>query len=101
MLAAALIINLAGVVWLALAMEAHWRQVRGPQTLTRRAALVLRTLGTASLSVSLGLCFTADHATMAPLVWIMALAAAALIVALALAWRPRALGPLIAWLRRA
>lgn len=98
MLAAALVTSLAGVTWLALAMDAHWRQVRGRQALTRRTALVLRIAGAAALSLSLGLCLAADHATMAPLVWIMALAAAALMVAFALAWRPRALGALIAWL---
>ena len=77
----------------------HWRQVRGAQRLSRRGRMVLRVFGVFALALSLFICLRADHATMAPLVWVMALAAGALLVAFALAWRPRLLGPLIAWLR--
>ena len=38
---------------------------------------------------------------MAALVWVMALAAAALVVAFTLSWRPRWLAPLVAWVRPA
>jgi hypothetical protein len=101
LLVAALVGNTVGLAWLALAMGAHWRQVSGARPLTRRAVTALRILGTCALLTSLLLCLCADHATMAPLVWIMALAAGALAVAFTLAWRPRLLRPLVAWLRAA
>ena len=41
---------------------------------------------------ALALCLWVDHASMAVLVWVMAVAASALVVALTLTWRPR-------WLR--
>lgn len=55
-------------------------------------------LGAAGLLVAL--CLAVDHASMAALVWFMALAGAALGIAFALSWRPRVLGVLIAWVRR-
>ena len=97
MLAAALLASTAGLGWFALAMQAHWEQVRGAQPLTRATALALRALGAAALALSLWLCLRADHGSMASLVWVMALAAAALVVAFTLSWRPRALAPLVAW----
>ncbi|MBW7902129.1 MAG: DUF3325 domain-containing protein [Rhodocyclaceae bacterium] len=85
-----------GMTWLALAMEPHWKQVRGgvPPARTVRA---LRVLGASSLFASLLFCLAADHASMASLVWVMLLAGAALAVAFTLSWRPRLLAPLIAW----
>jgi len=44
------------------------------------------------LAISLGFCLTADHASMAALVWVMGLAASALAIAFALTWKPQ-------WLR--
>ena len=100
MLVAALACSIAGLAWLALAMDTHWQQVRGAQPLGRGTALALRLLGTAALLLSLLLCLNADHATMAALVWVMALAAAALTVAFLFSWRPRWLAPLVVWARR-
>jgi hypothetical protein len=95
LLTLALLCSAGGIAWLALAMEVHWQQVRdsaaGPD---RRTAIGLRVLGGAALAVSFGACLLADHVTMAVLVWVMSLAASALLVAQALAWRPRWL----AWL---
>ena len=51
------------------------------------------------LAAALALCLAVDHASMASLVWSMALAGAALAVAFTLSWRPRALGVLVAWVR--
>ena len=45
------------------------------------------------------LCLGADHATMAVLVWFMALAGAALAVAFTLSWRPQWLRFLAPWIR--
>jgi hypothetical protein len=95
LLVGALVSNVIGLAWLAVAMEAHWRQVRGARPLERRMAVRLRILGLSALLLSLFLCLRVDHASMASLVWIMALAAAALIVAFALAWRPQWLSVLV------
>jgi hypothetical protein len=84
-----------GLGWLALAMQAHWEQVRAAQPLSGQTAVLLRVLGASALALSLGLCFWVDHATMAPLVWVMALAGGALLVAFTLSWRPRVLGVLL------
>jgi hypothetical protein len=91
---AELLLNILGLSWMALAMDAHWRQVLRSDSLAPRGAVVLRSLGTSALVLSLYLCLRADHATMAALVWIMSLAAAALSVAFTLAWRPHWLAPL-------
>ena len=99
MLAAALAASVLGMAWLALAMESHWEQVRGTAPLPARTVRALRLLGTVGLGASLALCLAVDHASMASLVWSMALAGAALAVAFTLSWRPRALGVLVAWVR--
>ena len=59
----------------------------------------LRWLGSAALLAAFALCLAADHATMAVLVWCMALAGAALIVAFTLSWRPQWLRLLAPWIR--
>jgi len=99
MLAAALAANVAGLGWLALAMDVHWQQVRGRAPQTRAMVRLLRVLGVLGLAGSLALCLAVDHASMASLVWVMALAAAALVVAFTLTWRARWLGVLVAWAR--
>lgn len=99
MLIAALLACVLGFGWLALAMEPHWRQVRGDAPISRGIVTVLRVLGASALFVSLLLCLQVDHVSMASLVWIMSLAAAALIITFTLAWRPRTLAWLVAWVR--
>lgn len=100
LLGAALAACVLGMASLALAMEAHWRQVRGvdapPPPAARRA---LRLLGGGALAAGFGLCLAADHASMASLVWAMLLTVAAVVVGQTLAWKPRALAPLVGWLR--
>lgn len=87
-LAAALASAGAGMAWLALAMDGHWEQVHGSAPRTAQRIKGLRIVGGGGLVASLLLCLLADHATMAALVWIMVLAAAVLVVAMTLAWRP-------------
>ncbi len=87
LLSAALVAALAGMGWLALAMEAHWPQVFAARGPTPRTSRMLRVLGAAAIVTSLVLCLCVDHATMAVLVWIMALAGAALAIAFTLARR--------------
>jgi len=101
LLLAALLLCVAGVAWLALAMKTHWQQVCGETPPSVRGRALLRVLGAVGPLLSLALCLHIDHATMAVLVWVMALAGAALCVAFTLSWRPRALAPLVAWLRGA
>lgn len=95
MLLIAMISNVAGLSWLAVAMDVHWSQVFGSRRHSSLAAIVLRVLGAMALLLSLCLCLQVDHASIASLVWIMSLAASALIVAFVLAWRPRWLSVLM------
>jgi hypothetical protein len=97
LLAAALAANVVGLGWLALAMDVHWRQAFGARPQPRAAVVALRCLGSSALIASLLLCLQVDHATIASLVWVMGLAAAALAVAFTLSWRPRLLRALLPW----
>ena len=100
LLTAAVAVNVISLGWLALSMDAHWEQVRGTEPLQRHTVRTLRWMGATGLLVALALCLAVDHASMASLVWFMALAGAALAIAFTLSWRPRVLGVLIAWVRR-
>lgn len=97
---AALLSSVAGMGWLALSMQAHAQQVWGgiPASTTSR---VLRWIGIAGLAAALGLCLVVDHASMAVLVWVMALAGASLLVAFTLTWHPRWLRALAPWVNSA
>ena len=99
LLAGGLILCVAGFAWLALAMDVHWQQVRADAVPGRSTKLGLRLLGAVAMALSLWLCLSVDHATMASLVWIMLLIASALTIAFTLAWRPRWLNPLVVWIR--
>jgi hypothetical protein len=99
LLGVALLSAVCGMAWLALAMKVHWRQVRGTQPLSRGSALVLRALGALALLASLLICLRVDHASMAALVWVMAIIPAILVIAFTLAWRPRWLAWLVVWVR--
>ncbi|HEX2009985.1 MAG TPA: DUF3325 domain-containing protein [Roseateles sp.] len=97
MLGGAMVAAVLGLAWLALAMEVHWEQVRGRDApLPPHMVRVLRVLGALALSASLALCLRVDHVSMAALVWVMALAAAALAVAFTLSWKPSLLALLLA-----
>lgn len=99
LLTLAVLLCTLGMAWFALAMEVHWQQVRGTDAPARPGiARLLRGLGGVALLVALLICLRVDHATMATLVWVMALAGAALAVAFTLSWRPRWLAWLVAWL---
>lgn len=92
----AVAVCVCGMSWFALSLDAHWRQLRSgtpSQALVRQ----LRLLGWVCMVLSLLLCLAVDHASMASLVWVMTVAASALIVAFTLSWRPQLLRPLIAW----
>ena len=99
LLIGAFVCSVVGFAWLALSLDAHWRQLRGTQPLPSGVISSLRVLGTLGLAASLLLCFQADHPSMAALVWPMTLAAAALTVAFTFTWRPRTFALLISWVR--
>ena len=92
LLAFALFASLAGMGWLAMANKAHWAQIRKGRPISTVIAHRLRWQGGIAMVVSLVLCLWVDHPTMAVLVWVMLLAAAALTIAMILTWRAR-------WLR--
>lgn len=96
-LSLAAVAALLGFAWLALAMDVHWRQVRGGVDAPHALRIVLRALGGIALAVSALLCFLANRPSMAVLVWVMLLAAAAMLVALTLAWGPRLLRAAWPW----
>ncbi|GKT00521.1 DUF3325 family protein [Acidovorax sp. SUPP3434] len=79
-------------------MDMHWAQVR--RDASSRAAVwrlrALGALGTLAALAALALCLWVDHALMALLVWVMALAASALMVVFTMTWRPHWLR-LMAW----
>jgi len=90
LLLGAFLATLVGMAWLALAMSAHWKQVCAGLA-SANTVIVLRSLGSLALFVSLLLCLSVDHASMAMLVWIMLLAVAAVSIAFTLALRPHVL----------
>ncbi|MFT3967244.1 MAG: DUF3325 domain-containing protein [Sphingobium sp.] len=94
LLGGAVLLNIAGFAWLALAMDAHWKQVRGGNKPAPGARRLLRVAVGVAFLLSLVLCNVPDHATIASLVWVMALTAGALTVAFILTWRPVWLRPL-------
>ncbi len=98
LLLAALLASVAGMGWLALSMPVHAHQV-WDVPLSASAGRTLRLAGALAMAVSLLLCLAADHATMASLVWVMGLTAAAIGVAMTLAWRPHWLRVLAPWVR--
>jgi hypothetical protein len=97
LIAAGLACSVLGFAWLALAMDVHWQQAFGTSQRPRSTRLILRSLATIALLASLLLVLAADHASIASLVWIMSLAAAALVVAFTLAWRPGLLRITVPW----
>lgn len=99
LLAAAQLICICGFGWLALAMRVHWRQVRGMQPLRPGTARALRVMGGAALLASLLIFLRVDHVSMAVLAWVMSMSASVLLLAFTLAWRPRLLVGLVAWVR--
>jgi hypothetical protein len=94
LIVAALAAQAVGFAWLAMAMDAHWQQVSGDPVVGRVRAMWLRLAGAMALVASFAACLVVDHASMASLVWVMGLAAAALLVAMTLAFTPQLLLPL-------
>lgn len=82
---------LAGMAWLALAMEAHWVQVFPGHPHSPVLARRQQRLAAAALGLGLWACLQADHPSMAVLVWVMMLTASALSVAFLLTWQPACL----------
>ena len=95
-LAVAFLSAFVGMSWLALAMKPHWVQVRSAVPHHEPSARRLRWFGATSLMLSLAICLALDHTSMACLVWVMTLSVSALLVAMALAFAPRALSWLAA-----
>ena len=88
--------SICGMAWLALAMDAHWAQVRGRAPRGRWGARTLRLLGAAAQGVSLVLLSRAGPLSTAVVVWVMTLTASILAVALTLAYGPSVLSLFVA-----
>jgi hypothetical protein len=91
LLALEIVAGIVGIAWFALAKLPHWRQVTGERSLSDQTRRNLRIAGAFALAAALALSLLADHVTMSFLTWFMTLAAASLVVAFTLAWRPRTL----------
>lgn len=94
LLLVALVTSVTGMGWLALSVDVHWLRVYG-NTPGNSPMKRLRILGALALAFSLALCLMVDHASMAALVWIMSLTAAALSIAFILTWRAHWLRALV------
>lgn len=88
LLAGASVAAVTAFVWLALAMQEHWRQVQGDAGPSATTQVMLRILGITGIIVSGMLCFAADRPSMAVLNWMMLMTLGTVSVALTLAWKP-------------
>lgn len=86
-LVAAALCTVLSMTWLAVSLKNHWRQVY-PDKENIPHQTRLRAAGALFLLASIVCCFTADHPSMAVLVWVMLLPAAAMAVAMTLSNRP-------------
>lgn len=98
LLSCALLVSVASMGWLALSMQVHAQQVWERAT-SARTSRVLRALGGIGIVAALALCLAVDHATMATLVWVMAVTGASLLIAFILSAHPRWLRVLAPWVR--
>ena len=86
------VLSVLGMAWLALAMDVHWAQCRGiPLAESRPPSIILRLLGAVSLFASLLVCLLADRPSIAVLVWVMLMTAAAVLIAWGLSRLPQVL----------
>lgn len=86
------VFSVLGMAWLALAMDVHWAQCRGITLAeSRPPSSKLRLLGTTSLFASLLICLLVDRPSIAVLVWVMLMTAAAVLIAWGLSKLPRVL----------
>lgn len=86
-LIAAFITLLTGMGWFALSMQIHWEQVFN-MTARKSPRWLLRIQGCVALLMSAVFCGIADHPSMAVLVWVLLLSAAAFVVAMLLSGYP-------------
>ena len=88
-------LSVTGMGWIALSMEVHWGQVMHRHAEDAKGIRrSLRWVGAASLLLVLVICLLADRPSMAVLVWVMLLAGSAMVIGMALSWRPRWIGRL-------
>lgn len=89
-----------GFVFLALAQERHWRAVCAAPALQRVRAAWPAAVGLAFQLLALALTLRAQGPSFGSLLWTMLIMAAAMAVALTLAWQPKWLRPIAQLLRR-
>lgn len=87
LLLTALAACIAGMGWLALSLNVHWRQVHGNAQQPAGRVRCLRMQGVAGLAASLVPCLAAANPSIASLLWIMLLSTAALMIAFTLTRR--------------
>jgi len=83
----------SGFAGLALAMPRHWAAASGQRVTAAPHRRWLRPSGFSMLALAYALCVHRDGASFGSVLWAVLLPAAAVAVALTLAWRPRLLLP--------
>jgi hypothetical protein len=76
---------------LALTMPRHWAEANGQAAAFVPQRTWLRPCGFALLGLSYALCWYRDGTSFGSVLWVLLISAAAVAVALTLAWRPRLL----------
>ncbi|MDW5443642.1 DUF3325 domain-containing protein [Polaromonas sp. SM01] len=89
LLLAAGLASYGAFVCLALAMRRHWAAANGQTAAFAPHQTWLRFCGFLQLGLSYALCVYRDGPSFGSVLWILLISAAAIAVALTLAWRPR------------
>jgi hypothetical protein len=95
LLLAAGLASYSGFACLALAMPRHWTQASGQRVDVVPRRRWLRPCGFLMLGVAYALCVYRDGPSFGSLLWAVLISAAAIAVALTLAWRPQWLLPAV------
>lgn len=95
LLVAASLASYGGFACLALAMPRHWAEARGQRMDVVPHRRWLRPCGFLMLGVTYALCVHRDGTSFGSLLWVVLISAAAIAVALTLAWRPQFLLPAV------
>lgn len=91
-LALASLLSVLGMAWLALAMDVHWAQARCIDLVdSKPPSRLLRAIACLALLMSLIACLLADRPSIAVLVWVMLMTAAAVLIAWGLSKSPQVL----------
>lgn len=93
LLIAAYLASFCGFACLALAMPRHWRDASGQRVDVVPYRTWLRPCGFLLLGIAYAVCVYRDGASFGGVLWVVLISAAAIAMAVTLAWRPQLLLP--------